>query len=176
MYNACTIIYIHIRSQASDWNCCVKRLFVCAQQSTSLIVHIRERERERERETDRYTDRSGEREIWWEREKDRNTDRIGEREKDSSTDRNEGIKRKRHGGIERKIETQTGVGREKERDMVGERKIDAPTGEARETWWFYLFLPHHIFLSPHSCMCFYLSLSLLSYFSQLCFNFEQLPN
>ena len=25
---------------ASDWNCCVKRLFVCAQQSTSLIVHI----------------------------------------------------------------------------------------------------------------------------------------
>ena len=37
MYNACTIMYIHIRSQASDWNCCVKRLFVCAQQSTSLI-------------------------------------------------------------------------------------------------------------------------------------------
>ena len=26
MYNACTIMYIHIRSQASDWNCCVKRL------------------------------------------------------------------------------------------------------------------------------------------------------
>ena len=42
MYNVhCTIMYIHIiRSQASDWNCCVKRLFVCAQQSTSLIVHI----------------------------------------------------------------------------------------------------------------------------------------
>ena len=40
MYNECTIMYIHIRSQASDWNCCVKRLFVCAQQSTSLIVHI----------------------------------------------------------------------------------------------------------------------------------------
>ena len=36
---------------------------------------------ERERETDRYTDRSGEREIWWEREKDRNTDRSGERER-----------------------------------------------------------------------------------------------
>ena len=28
MYNACTIMYIHIRSQASDWNCCVKRLIV----------------------------------------------------------------------------------------------------------------------------------------------------
>ena len=40
MYNACTIIYIHIKSQATDWNCCVKRLFVCAQQSTSLVVHI----------------------------------------------------------------------------------------------------------------------------------------
>ena len=34
----CTIMYTHIRSQASDWNCCLKRLFV------------RERERERERE------------------------------------------------------------------------------------------------------------------------------
>ena len=31
-----TIMYTHIRSQASDWNCCVKRL-VCAQQSISLI-------------------------------------------------------------------------------------------------------------------------------------------
>ena len=56
MYNVCTIMYTHIRSQASDWNCCVKSLFVCAQQSTSLKVHImirrilhRERERERER-------------------------------------------------------------------------------------------------------------------------------
>ena len=54
MYNVCTIMYTHIRSQASDWNCCVKRLFVCAQQSTSLIVHImirriRQRQRERER-------------------------------------------------------------------------------------------------------------------------------
>ena len=27
MYNACTIMYIHIRSQASDWNCCVKKTF-----------------------------------------------------------------------------------------------------------------------------------------------------
>ena len=36
MYNR--IMYIHIRSQASDWNYCVKRLFVRAQQSTSLIV------------------------------------------------------------------------------------------------------------------------------------------
>ena len=45
MYNACTIMYIHIRSQASDWNCCVKRLFVCAQRE-------REREREKERERD----------------------------------------------------------------------------------------------------------------------------
>ena len=25
MYNVCTIMYTHIRSQASDWNCCVKR-------------------------------------------------------------------------------------------------------------------------------------------------------
>ena len=36
MYNACTIMYKHIRSQASDWNCCVKRHFVCGQQT----VHI----------------------------------------------------------------------------------------------------------------------------------------
>ena len=34
MYNVCTIMYTHIRSQASDWNCCVKRLFVCT------TVHI----------------------------------------------------------------------------------------------------------------------------------------
>ena len=38
MYNVCTIMYTHIRSQASDWNCCVK-------------------ERERERQTDRQTER-----------------------------------------------------------------------------------------------------------------------
>ena len=60
MYNACTIMYIRIRSQASDWNCCVKRLFVCAQQSTSLIVHImieRERKREREGVTKRVRER-----------------------------------------------------------------------------------------------------------------------
>ena len=44
MYNVCTIMYTHIRSQASDWNCCAKRLFVCAQQ------RVREREREREAE------------------------------------------------------------------------------------------------------------------------------
>ena len=68
MYNACTIMYIHIRSQASDWNCCVKRLFVCTQQSTSLIVHImirripqRERERVRVRERERETDRERQR-------------------------------------------------------------------------------------------------------------------
>ena len=65
MYNVCTIMYTHIRSQASDWNCCVKRLFVCAQQSTSLIVHIMIREREecteREREMERvYREREGE--------------------------------------------------------------------------------------------------------------------
>ena len=34
MYNVCTIMFTHIRSQASDWNCCVKRLFVCT------TVHI----------------------------------------------------------------------------------------------------------------------------------------
>ena len=44
MYNACTIMYTHLRSQASDWNCCVKRLFVCTTE--------RERERARERERD----------------------------------------------------------------------------------------------------------------------------
>ena len=38
MYNASTIMHIHIRSQASDWTCCVKRLFVCAQQSTLRAV------------------------------------------------------------------------------------------------------------------------------------------
>ena len=46
MYNVCTIMYMHIRSQASDWNCCVKRLFVCT------TVHIPYRERERERDED----------------------------------------------------------------------------------------------------------------------------
>ena len=45
MYNACTIMYTHLRSQASDWNCCVKRLFVCT------TVHIPYRERERDAET-----------------------------------------------------------------------------------------------------------------------------
>ena len=34
MYNVYTIMYTHIRFQASDWNCCVKRLFVCT------AVHI----------------------------------------------------------------------------------------------------------------------------------------
>ena len=34
MYNVCTIMCPHIRSQASDWNCCVKRLFACT------TVHI----------------------------------------------------------------------------------------------------------------------------------------
>ena len=67
MYNACTIMYIHIRSQAFDWNCCVKRLFMCAQQSTSLIVHIMikrilQRERERGREGEREKERGRERE------------------------------------------------------------------------------------------------------------------
>ena len=55
MYNVCTIMYTHIRSQASDWNCCVKRLFVCVQQSTSLKVQIMIRRilhREREKERD----------------------------------------------------------------------------------------------------------------------------
>ena len=61
MYNACTIMYIHIRSQASNWNCCVKRLFVCAQQSTSLIVHIMIRHRERHRGIERVRDRDKER-------------------------------------------------------------------------------------------------------------------
>ena len=70
MYNACTIMYIHIRSQASDWNCCVKRLFVCAQQSTSLIVHktnpsqmttltLREREIDGETRRVREVEREG---------------------------------------------------------------------------------------------------------------------
>ena len=53
MYNVCTIMYTHIRSQASDWNCCVKRLFVCAQQ--------KERQRERQRETGRQTEKERER-------------------------------------------------------------------------------------------------------------------
>ena len=68
MYNACTIMYTHLRSQASDWNCCVKRLFVCT------TVHIpystyhdkanpsqmtrgeRERKSERERERARESE------------------------------------------------------------------------------------------------------------------------
>ena len=50
MYNVCTIMYTHIRSQASDWNCCVKRLFVCTK---------RERERERKTERERERERHG---------------------------------------------------------------------------------------------------------------------
>ena len=40
-----TIMYTHIRSQASDWNCCVKRLFVC----TTVHIPYSTVERERER-------------------------------------------------------------------------------------------------------------------------------
>ena len=98
---------------------------------------------------------------------------VGERERERQLDTQTGVERERYGGKERKIETQTGIG-EREKDSItdrnkgnkeketwwdrekdrntdrsgGERKIDAPTGEARETWWFYLFLSHHIFLSP----------------------------
>ena len=64
MYNLCTIMYTHIRSQASDWNtCCVKRLFVCTTvhipYSTYHVKTKRERERKRERvlEGDRERER-----------------------------------------------------------------------------------------------------------------------
>ena len=76
MYNACTVMYIHIRSQASDWNCCVKRLFVCAQQSTSLIVHI-----ERDRVGERKRHRGGRK-----KERDRETEREKERERERERD------------------------------------------------------------------------------------------
>ena len=46
MYNVCTIVYTHIRSQASDWNCCV-----------------REREREKKREGEVESRDWGERKI-----------------------------------------------------------------------------------------------------------------
>ena len=137
------------------------------------------------------------REIRWERKKDRNTDRIGgererkivaqtlvggsreretswDREKDRNTDRSGG-ERKRETSWEREKEQKTDrSGRERKR--VRERKIDAPTGVGRETWWFYLFLSHHIFLYPHSCLCFYLSLSPTLTLFHFIFNFEQLPN
>ena len=57
MYNVCTIMYTHIRSQASDWNCCVKRLFVCAQQRERETERVRERDRQTDRQTDRERDR-----------------------------------------------------------------------------------------------------------------------
>ena len=60
MYNVCTITYTHIRSQASDWNCCVKRLFVCTPVHIPYSTH---HERERDRSgRDRKRDR-GSREI-----------------------------------------------------------------------------------------------------------------
>ena len=55
MYNVCTIMYTHIRSQASDWNCCVKRLFVCTTVHIPYSTyHVKTREREREKERDIY--------------------------------------------------------------------------------------------------------------------------
>ena len=38
MYNACTIMYTHIRSQASDWNCCVKRLIPYSLHLTKMFT------------------------------------------------------------------------------------------------------------------------------------------
>ena len=60
MYNVCTIMYTHIRSQASDWNCCVKRLFVYAQQRETGMRERKIERQEREREIGRET-RVGER-------------------------------------------------------------------------------------------------------------------
>ena len=54
MYNVCTIMYTHIRSQVSDWNCCVKRLFVCTTVHipySTYHVKTNPSQRERERET-----------------------------------------------------------------------------------------------------------------------------
>ena len=39
-YVQCMYNNVHTYKVPGLWNCCVKRLFVCAQQSTSLIVHI----------------------------------------------------------------------------------------------------------------------------------------
>ena len=68
MYNVCTIMYTHIRSQASDWNCCVKRLFVCTTvhipystyhvktNPSQMTTKERERERERDLTNEIYAD------------------------------------------------------------------------------------------------------------------------
>ena len=54
---------------------------------------------------------------------------LVEREKDSNTDMSGGIKRESHRGIQRKIETQTGVGeRERERHGGREKKSTRRTG------------------------------------------------
>ena len=120
-------------------------------------------ERERERQIDTQT--GVEREIWWEREKDRNTDRIWEREKNSSTDRSEGIKRKRYGGIEKKIETQTGVG-ERERERHGGREKDRRTDRRgqRDMVVLSFSLPPYLPLSPllYVFLSFSLSLNYVS--------------
>ena len=59
MYNVCTIMYTHIRSQAFDWNCCVNRK-----------REMRKRER---------SERKGERQGW---ERERLKEIQGGREKD----------------------------------------------------------------------------------------------
>ena len=85
MYNVCTIMYTHIRSQASDWNCCAKRLFLCAQQFTSLIlVHImrvigKERPKVRDNERLRAIDK--------ERPKVIDNERLKVRDKETESER-----------------------------------------------------------------------------------------
>ena len=128
---------------------------------------------ERERERDRYIHRQEWRERYGGKERKIETQTgFGRERKNSSTDRSEGIKRKRHGGIEKKIETQTGVG-ERERERHGGREKDRRTDRRGERDMVVLSfsLPPYLPLSP-TPVCFSIFLSL----SQLCFNFEQLPN
>ena len=70
MYNVCTIMYTHIRSQASDWNCCVKRLFVCT------TVHIPYSQRDSDREIEIVGDRESDREGKIERERGRERETV----------------------------------------------------------------------------------------------------
>ena len=64
-------MYTHIRSQASDWNCCVKRLFVC----TTVHIPISTYHVKREREIEAQTGVVIERERLGEREKEREISR-----------------------------------------------------------------------------------------------------
>ena len=81
-------MYTHIRSQASDWNCCVKRLFVCTTvhipYSTYHVKTNPSQMRDRDGREKDIERQEREKEIGREtgvRERDRQTDRQRERDR-----------------------------------------------------------------------------------------------